>query len=79
MKMSLADGSSSCSSSRTGENLGCERPTIKTFEDPVLLSSAWIADRPMPEVAPTKTAVSDFVEMAAFASRIAFMDTIEQA
>ena len=44
---------------RVGAKVDFERPTRKTFGDVVLLSSASIAAKPMPDVAPTKTAMSD--------------------
>lgn len=61
-----------------GANLDCERPTTKIFGDVVLLSSASIAARPMPDVAPTKTAVSDCFERELLAARTALIVTILQ-
>lgn len=72
MNVIVAEESRVCRSLR----LGSERPMMKIWGDVVFLRIILIAERPMPDVAPTKTAVGEREEMELLAARTALIKTI---
>jgi hypothetical protein len=62
-----------------GENLDCERPMTMTSGAVEFRKRASIVPNPIPEVAPTKTAVGDVPESAALAVQMFFKEGMLKA